>query len=240
SNGGDLDLWNLTVNTPAGSVTDATLRIRGTLQLDGGAFDATLADVTLTSSATGTGRLGPVASGASYAGDMTVQRYIPAGHTNWRMLGSPVAGQTVNDWKDDFFTAGFPGSHYPNFYNPVGSGILWPSIRYYDETEVSTNADAGLVGATSNTMSLRPGQGFQAWSGDNFSTTTAFTVDVTGAPHIADSPITLPVSFTASGTEEADGWNLVSNPLPSPIDFSLLGRGADVRNAYWIFDPVAG
>lgn len=240
SNGGDLDLWNLTVNTPAGTLTDATLLIRGTLQLDDGVFDATLANVTLTSTATGTGRLGAVGSGASYNGNMTVQRYIPAGHTNWRMLGSPVAGATVNDWKDDFYTAGFPGSHYPNFYSPVGSGIFWPSIRYYDETNTYAAADTGVVGVSSNTQALTPGQGFLAWSGDNFTTTTAFTVDVTGAPNVANTPITLPMTYTSSGTPAADGWNLVSNPLPSPIDFDAISLGSDVAAQYWIFNPING
>lgn len=240
STGGPLNLWNLTVNTPQGTLTDATIAIRGTLQLDGGEFDASTGNVTLTSNATGTGRLGAVAGGASYSGNITVQRHIPAGATNWRMLGSPVAGQTVNNWKDDFFTAGFPGSHYPNFYNPVGSGIFWPSIRWYDETVASANADEGVVGVSSNTQALATGQGFLAWSGDNFTSTTAFTVDVTGAPTIAQSPITLPMSFTSSGDVNADGWNLVSNPLPSPIDFTQISRGTDVQNAYWIFNPVSG
>lgn len=240
SNGGPLSLWNLTVNTPQGTLTDATISIRGTLQLDGGDFDATMANITLASTASGTGRLGAVAATADYLGNLTVQRYIPAGHTNWRMLGSAVAGQTIQNWKDDFLTAGFPGSHYPPFDDPVGSGILWPSIRWYDETVVSSDPDDGVVGVSSNTQPLAVGQGFLAWSGDNLTSTTAFTVDVTGAPTIAQSPVTLPMSFTSSGDVNADGWNLVGNPLPSPIDFEAISRGNDVRNAYWIFDPVAG
>lgn len=240
STGGPLNLFNLTVNTPLGTLTDATLSIRGTLQLDGGDFDASLGTVTLASAASGTGRLGPVASGASYTGSITMQRYIPAGHTNWRMLGSAVAGQTVNNWQDDFITAGYPGSQYPNFDMPVGSGILWPSIRHYNEANTYASADSGVVGVSANTQALAAGKGFLAWSGDNFNTTQAFTVDVTGAPTIAQNPLTLPMSFTSSGTLAADGWNLVANPLPSPIDFTLLGRGSDVENAYWIFDPVSG
>jgi len=240
SDGGPLNLWNLTVNTPLGTLTDATIAIRGTLQLDAGELDASLAHITLRSQAGGTGRLGPVGATASYTGDITMERYIPAGHTNWRMLGSPVGGQTVANWQDDFFTAGYPGSQYPNFYNPVNSNILWPSIRWYDETVVTNDANAGVVGVSSNLQSLAKGQGFLAWCGDNFSTTNAFTVNVTGAPYIAHTPITLPMSFTSSGTVAADGWNLVSNPLPSPIDFTKLVRGADVGNSYWIFDPVTG
>jgi len=235
-----LSLWNLTVHTAQGTSTAATIAIRGTLQLDAGTFNASGADITLRSQASGTGRLGPVAAGAAYTGNLTVERYIPAGHTNWRMLASPVQGRTVQDWKDDFFTAGFPGSHYPNFYNPVNSNTLWPSIRWYNEAVASANADDGITGVSSASQALTPGQGFLAWCGDNFSTTNAFTVDVTGTPTIAAAPFTLPMSFTSSGNLAADGWNLVSNPLPSPIDFTKLNRGADVQNAYWIFDPVAG
>ena len=240
STGGTLSLWNLTVNTPQGTLTDATLNIRGTLQLDAGDFDASLGNVTLASTASGTGRLGPVGANADYIGNLTVQRFIPAGHTNWRMLASPVAGAKVQHWKDDFITAGFPGSHYPAFDSPVGSGIPWPSVRWYDETNAYALADSGVVGVSSNTQPLNPGQGFLAWSGDNLLTTMAFTLDLTGAPTIAKNPFTLPMSFTSSGTNAADGWNLVANPLPSPIDFTLISRGADVGNAYWIFDPVAG
>ena len=238
--GGPLNLWNLTINTPDGTLTDATINIRGTLQLDDGEFDASLGNLTLTSAASGTGRLGPVASTASYTGNLTMQRYIPGGHTNWRMLASPVTGATVSHWQDDFITAGYPGSQYPTFDSPTGSGILWPSVRWYNEANTYALADSGITGVSSNTQALAAGQGFLAWSGDNLFTTQAFTVDVTGAPIIAQSPITLPMSYTSSGTLAADGWNLVANPLPSPIDFTLLSRGADVENAYWIFDPVSG
>ena len=235
-----LNLWNLTVNTPQGTTTSATINFRGTLLLEDGTFNASTAHITLTSTAAGTGRLGPVGAGANYTGNLTMERYIPGGHTNWRMLTSAVAGQTVNAWKDDFYTAGFPGSHYPSFDSPAGSGILWPSIRWYNETLTSANANVGVVGVTSNTQPLSLGQGFMAWSGDNFNTTQAFTVDVTGQPNMAKNPVALPMSFTSSGNVTADGWNLVGNPLPCPLDFTQLTRGANVQNAYWIFDPVSG
>ena len=135
-----------------GTTTEATVRIRGTLLLSDGDFDASSGSLVLVSNATGTGRLGPVASGASYTGNMTVERFIPGGHTNWRFMGSPVAGQTISNWQDDFFTAGYPGSAYPSFHSPVGSDTLWPSIRYYDETNTYAIADSGVVGVTSNTQ----------------------------------------------------------------------------------------
>ena len=110
------------MNTPAGTLTDATIAMRGTLSLQDGDFDASLGSVTLLSTETATARLGPVGAGASYTGaTLTVQRYIPAGKTNWRFLGSPVTGNTMDDWQDDFITAGYPGSAYPIF-RPPGDG----------------------------------------------------------------------------------------------------------------------
>ena len=235
-----LNLYNLTANVPGDLITDATINIRGSLRLIDGDFDASTGNVTLTSDAVRTGRLSKVEGGATYTGNLTVQRYIPGGQTNWRFLGSPVAGRTVANWQDDFFTAGYPGSAYPNFYDPPGSGIFWPSIRYYNETDVTPDQNVGIVGVTSNSQPLTVGQGFLAWSGDNFISTAAFTVDVTGTPNIATTPITLPMSFTSSGTVAEDGWNLVSNPLPSAISFDSISRGSDVENKYWIFNPVTG
>jgi len=65
-------------------------------------------------------------------------------------------------------------------------------------------------------------------------------VDISGPPRIARDPISLPLTWTDTGNPAADGWNLVSNPLPSPIDFTAIARGPDVQNSYWIFDPATG
>ena len=234
---GTYDLFDMHVNSVNGTTLEPlTLDVRGTLQIENGAFDATAADVRLRSTAAGTGRLGPVEPGSSYLGNMTVERYIPAGATNWRFLAAPVSAATVQDWQDDFFTAGYPGSHYPNFYS---NGELWPSIRWYDETAPGADQNDGLTGVTASQV-LQPGQGFAAWCGTSLNTTTAFTVEVAGAPNIATSPITLPMTYTNTGNAGTDGFNLVSNPLPSPIAFSQIQRGADVGNFYWIYDPATG
>ncbi len=235
-----ISLFNITVNAHQGVTITGAWDVQGTLQLAGGAFDATNANVRLISNATRTGRLAPVDPGASYLGNLTVERYIPGGVTNWRLLGSPVGGRTVQHWKDDFFTAGFPGSHYPNFYDPPGSGNLWPSVRHYDETDPGPLPTDGLIGVSSNTMPLTIGKGFAAWCGDNLGGTAPFIIDLKGPPTIAHTPVTLPMSWTDTGVPTTDGWNLVSNPLPSPIAFSGIQLGADVVNSFHVYDPVSG
>lgn len=235
-----IDVHDLTQDNTVGILLDADLAVRGTLRLEQGVFDANGRSVRMVSSASSTGRLGPVDPAASYVGALTMERYIPAGATNWRLIGSSVTGATVNDWKDDFFTAGFPGAHSPTFSNPTGSGILWPSVRYYQETHPGSDMNDGLVGASSAGQALTPGRGFAVWSGTTFATTSDFVIDVTGPPTIASTPVTLPMSYTDNGVPAIDGWNLVSNPLPSPIRFDQLVRGADVGDHIVYFDPATG
>ena len=237
---GSPSFYDLAVDNAAGVTLTGSALVRNTLSLEDGAFDAGTAQLVLRSTATYTGRLGPVGATASYVGDLVMQRYIPAGATNWRLLGSSVSGQTVNNWKDDFYTAGFPGSHSPGFSNPVGSGILWPSVRWYNETNGGPQVIDGLTGATNTSQPLVAGQGFAAWCGTGFATTTAFTVDVTGNPNVAQTPIALPMTYTNTGVPNTDGWNLVGNPLPSPILFSNMDRGADVLDFITYFDPATG
>ncbi len=232
-----VELYDLVVGTPAGTAVSGTLGIHGSLTLSQGSFNATAADVTLLSTGTGTGRLAEVPITASYQGDLTVQRYIPGGATNWRLLGSPVGGATIADWDDDFYTAGFPGSDYPGF---VVQGDLWPSIRYYDETITGPDWNAGVLGVEGIQTVLQEGRGYAVWSGDELNGTASFTIDVTGPPNIAQDPIDLQMTFTDSGNPAADGYNLVSNPVPSAIAFSSITRGADVPNSYQLYDPATG
>jgi subtilisin-like proprotein convertase family protein len=230
--------WDLTVDAPDGLDVDGTVEMRGTLLLEDGAFDCTGNPVIMRSTASYTGRLGPVGGTASYTGHMRMERYIPAGATNWRLLGSPIQSRRVNHWIDDFYTAGFPGSHFPGF---TQNGNPWPSIRWYDETNTGASVNNGMTGVSSNTQLLTPGQGFAAWCGDNLISTAAFTIDLENqSPVIASTPITLPMTYTNTGNPAVDGWNLVANPLPSPIAFDQIARGADVADYVTFFNPAAG
>jgi len=229
-----IDVEDLTLDGFGAQVTTTNLRIFGTLQLDNGNFDANGKNVVLASTATGTGRLGPVDPAASYTGSIRMERYIPAGVTDWRLLCSPVQGRTVYDWTDDFYTAGFPGSYYPNF---IVNGNPWPSVRMYDET-VAGGSNAGLIGVSSTAEPLTPGRGFTAWSGATLTSTPAFTIDVRGVPVIANTPFSIPLSYTSTGNPGADGLNLVGNPLPSPIDFTDVTL-TNVASNYYIYDPGA-
>ena len=229
---GTITVNDLTQNGTGILVDVNTLKVNGTLQLNSGNFNANSKEVQLISTATGTARLGPVAPAASYTSKLRIERYIPAGVTDWRLICSPMQGKTIYDWTDDFITSGFTGTTFPSF--------SFNSVLTYDETDPGPNTDDGLVGATNVTNPLTIGQGFAAWSGTTLSSTSAFVIDVRGDPQIANTPVTLPMTWTNNGFAAVDGLNLVGNPVPSPIDFSLVSLGADVDSFYYVFDPGSG
>ncbi|GAB4256362.1 MAG: hypothetical protein Kow0079_13440 [Vicingaceae bacterium] len=165
-------------------------------------------------------------------GNITMQRYINAGATNWRFLTSPVAGATLQQLNDDFVTSGFPGSDWPNW--PTASNP-WPSIYFYDETKPGIQ-DSGFVPATNITNSLNPGVGVWVWCGDTITGTQPFTIDYTGAPNAGD--ISLPMSYTNSGSPFDDGWTMVGNPYPCTIDWdSPNWTKSNINNSIYIWNP---
>lgn len=242
---GTYDLYDLTANNADVTLTSSLLRIRRTLDMtNGGTFNANNTGnparvLELHSDANGTGRIGPMGAGPSFTGQVDMERYVPGGVTNWRLISAPTNNNTLSSLEDDFVTAGYPGSEFPLFDDPPGSNILWPSIRTYDETDGGGALIDGLTGATGDNMVMAMGQGFAAWSGTGLLTTSPFTIDLRSGVRNGLTPLNLPVTYTNTGNATVDGWNLVGNPLPSPIDFSLLGL-TNVDNYYYVFDPVSG
>lgn len=159
------------------------------------------------------------------SGDISAERYIDAGETFWRYLGSPVVGANIGQFNDDFATSGYPGSWFPNFG--------WNSVYSYQE---SAAPGMGYIPCAGITDVMMPGQGWQVWSGDTSTGTQPFTIDLKGVPNQGD--INMPVTYTNSGTPSEDGFNLVSNPFASTIDWDdAAWTKTNMANATYIQNP---
>ncbi|MCB0401228.1 MAG: PKD domain-containing protein [Flavobacteriales bacterium] len=224
--------YNLTVNNNAGvRMTAGAATVQGTLDIQNGCF-TTNNNIILLSNATGTARLAGLIGSACISGDITMQRYIDAGATDWRFISSPISGATLADMNDDFITSGFPGSDFPLW--PTASNP-WPSIYYYDET-ASGIQDNGFVAATNITNGMGVGQGIWVYSGDTIIGTQPFTIDITGPPNTGN--ISLPMTYTNSGMPSDDGWNMVGNPYPSTLDWDSPNiTKTNINNAIYIWNP---
>lgn len=223
---------NITLTNTAGATLINAQNLIGTLTLNTGIFATNGQVFTLISDINGTARIATIPAGADITGNITMQRYIGAGATNWRFLTTAVSGTTIDDWKDDFIMSGFAGSHYPNW--PTAANP-WPSIYFYNQA-VCGIQDSGYVAATNTTNPINPGVGVWVWSGDTITGTQPFTVDVSGPAN--KGSINLPVSYTNCGLPTDDGWNMVGNPYPSTIDWdSPNWTKTNINGAIYIWNP---
>lgn len=225
---GSATLANITLNNGSGaSLATGVFNLTGALTLTNGTFSTNNA-LTLISNSSGTARIAEITGGA-ISGDITMQRYINSGSTNWRFLTSPLSGKTLADWNDDFTTSGFTGSDAPSF--------PFTSIYSYDES-VTGLKENGYVPASSTADPINAGEGYWVWCGDTITGTQPFTIDVTGPANTGT--INLPVSYNSSGGITEDGWCMVGNPYPSTIDWDAAGwTKSNINNAIYVWDPNA-
>lgn len=225
---GDILIEDINVNN--GSVVtmnSGTVSLHGSLEITDGGF-ITNDSLTLVSDENGTGRIGEIGVDASFTGEVTLQRLIPSGKTNWRFLTNIMKGATLADWNDDFITSGFPGSDAPWF--------SFTSIYSYEEDYVQGGYRYGYRAAQNVTDAVNAGEGYWVWCGDTITSTNAFMVDATGEFFQGDTTINITHTITGAGD---DGYNLVANPYPSQIDFDAL-QLTNAEEQYYIFDPQTG
>ena len=188
-------------------------------------------NLVLRSNVAGTASVAQVING-SVSGNVTANRYIAGGATHWRFMCTPVGGQQIAHWNDDFLTSGFIGSDFPDWPSAANP---WPSIQYYDEANGTTYED-GYTPVTGTNMSMSIGQGFWVWSGDSAGGTSAFIVDVTGPLHIGDFNYSL--SYNNDGGPNDNGWNLLGNPYASVIDWdSPNWTKSNINATVYIWNP---
>lgn len=213
-------LQNLTLNRTSSTLTLAdSVLITGTVTLSNGTLN-TAGVLRLLSTSSGTARIGQITSG-DITGNITMERHLPSG-SGWRLIGSPVGGANLNAWSDDFVIGGFPGSPYPTVTNP--------SILLYNEPYPGIY-DSGYVAPSGMGQALTPGVGFWAYI-----INTPLTIDVTGSVVKGSQSISL--SYTANDLPTEIGWNLISNPFPSTIDWDGAGwTKTNVDGAIYMFDP---
>lgn len=221
--------YDLTLNNTTGASLSGGANLIGTLSLNNGVFTTTSQVFTLISTATGTGRIGPITGTGNLTGNITAQRFIPGGTTGWGLLGTPISSAlTLADWNDDI-----PIS-CPSCPNGSAGGFL--SVYTYSEAVGGAyDNPASYIPLSGITDPIIPGKGYWVYIGTSMGTTADITADVTGTPRKFN--YTLPLSYTNTGSLLDDGWNLVCNPYPSAIRWSLLkGATANIDNAVYVYN----
>jgi hypothetical protein len=218
---------NLTVSNSATVIQSVPTMISGTLTV-GNNTTLNLGNqmLTMLSTSTGTARLAavPVSSSVTNASNFTIQRWLDrtnirrgtTSNGNYYLLGPGVAGQTVGLWNgvSPYSSATFNTS-------TTGGGNFY----FYNTAANNWSKPTGL------SQSLPLGAGAQVWFGINgFFSGNRNVWSATGTPAVGT--FNLPVVNQV-------GFQLVSNPYPSTIDWdSPSWTKTNVANAMYIYDWV--
>ncbi|MBI3520296.1 MAG: PKD domain-containing protein [Bacteroidetes bacterium] len=220
------NFYDLTLNNNAGANITHAENLVNTLTLNNGTFNTNSQVFTMVSTATNTARIAPITGTGDIVGNVNVQRYAPGGYTGWALLGTPISSAlTFQSWNDNFAIS---CASCPN-----GTAGGFTSIYYYNEAAAgSYSASASYVPLTSITNSIISNKGYWVYLGTGQTTTAPITIDVSGTVRKFNNNI--PITRTNTGVLYNDGWNLIHNPYPSPIKWSLLRNGnTNVDNAIY-------
>lgn len=213
---------NMTQTNPSTLTISSAQSLANALTISNGVFNPN-GNFTMLSTATRDARINQLGVGASIsATNMTIQRYLPnnASARAVRYLASPVTNAVAAGWKDDFPITGPFADHstqaeWPGLpaFNATGF-----SINIYNEAHVPTSTiDDRYEGfpTAAQTLATQPlvnGRGYAALVRQ----TTVLNIELVGRAAFGPVPVT--VTSQAGGAN--DGYNLVGNPYPSPINWN--------------------
>ncbi len=229
---------NLTVNNAAGvTLTNGGVTVAQVVRLTSGNLNTSNANVLTLRSTPTQGTALVVNTNGFVNGPAVMQRAIDpffnAG-VGYRHYSSPVASTTLSDLTT---TAGFT-AEYNQAYNaaPVDNSVMpFPNVFAYDQ---------GRVTLPANNLSAF-NQGFVVpQASDLMGVLTGYALNISSAP-VVDVRGTLNTgpqsrSNLARGAQAQSGWQLLGNPYPSPVNFSLPGGvvRTNVDNAIYTFQST--
>ncbi len=238
------------------SISGNGISFNGTLTVNSGATLTTNNKLTISSNATATGRIAN--SAGTISGNVTVERYIPAGKRGFRFLTSPVT-------TSNFIKANWQEGATSSTANPVAgygthiTGTTVDQTNGFDGTSTgaasmftfNNTTQAWNTGiANTNATNLIAGNAYRILvRGDrSYDLTTSSTSNSATTLRAIGTLITGPVSFrTASSSPSslptlaanANEYSFIGNPYASPIDWNALTK-TGLTGYYYIWDPTIG
>lgn len=184
-------------------------------------------NITLKADATRSAMINKMSSG-SVSGNITLETIsATSGTTGWTNLSPSLNGLTVSSWDGQF-----PMSCSGCINDDNSAGGHFVSIQGWNEAASGGSEYVELIGSSALTL----GKGFWVYLGTASGSTSAITTTNSGT--IGQGTITTPVTVSAQ-----TGDNLVSNPYPAPINWSLVAGDASNSNldgSAIVYSPVGG
>ena len=242
---------NLTIsNTNAGGVTatSSMKSITGALNVTGSCILNTAGLVTLKSTAARTSTIWPSAAGV-INGNVTIERYIPAGYREYRLLSSPVTttGTIKANWQEDQanganLNAGY-GTHLSgsggatNGFDTTSTNA--PSIF----THTNTGATAAWTALANTSGTLTAGSPYLVYvRGSRLATNLDATATNDATTLRTTGTVTTGTKVVSGLNATANGFSLIGNPYQTQVNMSTVLTAATnlVTGYYYVLNPANG
>lgn len=236
----------LTLNGQGVTLSD-TVFLKGVLTLTNGTL-TTNGKFVFISTADSTAMVAEISNG-TVSGNVIAQRFIPggSGKRKWRFLASPVnvsGSIALSQFQDDIFVTAPAGAGGGFDVNPFAGNA---SIRTYTES-VAGSANNGWTDPTNITNTINTGTGVEVFVRGSRNLANPFlnwtvpddvTIDFIGNLNTGNQ--NFGYSFTNTGTNTSDGFNLAGNPFQCTIDWQSGSISLNnIQNFIWVYDPVLG
>ncbi|MES2628182.1 MAG: PKD domain-containing protein [Bacteroidota bacterium] len=209
------------------------------------------ASLELMSTASKTAYIAPVAATSSISyegipvGKVIAHKLISLPDANYRDFSSPIIGATLNSWKKAGLEfTGFTGSQYPS--------SQWVNAFYYDEGYTGSLEDGWIpADAISNEIMHDNGSGqfsngaWRIYSGLTGGLGVALADS--GEVRYGDVPFECTFSHASQNRSWDDGWNMLGNPYPAPLNWNKIYRDASnsasfgangIQSTYYVWKPA--
>ncbi|MBW6481553.1 MAG: T9SS type A sorting domain-containing protein [Vicingaceae bacterium] len=216
---GNLPMYNLILNNPLGLTINNSASVQGWLDIVNGTLN-TNNSFTLLSNASGTAAYYRPATG-EINGDITVERFLNEGES-WYLLAPVVSGGDLEDWNQEFEMQGFTGTEWPGGFS---------SVYYFDQNNIVSNYNQGYMIPNSTFDIINPQVGYEIYVGNDTKATGARTIDITGTPVLGNVTYNCPHIVKLNSPAD-DGWNLITNPYPTPVKFGWTVKTGNFDKAY--------
>ncbi|HOY94347.1 MAG TPA: hypothetical protein PK509_01325 [Catalimonadaceae bacterium] len=231
-----LECSELVVNKTEGTVLllgPEPLVILDQISVLSGELDINHQPVVLKSGPDRTARIGQIIGVLSNADQVTMQRYVAGSNSAWYFMGTPILGQSFNDWTDDFEIKGpFPEAS-------VATTADRSTMFVFDGADSPTGSQTGEVNGwrIPLTSDVQPGKGYRSFLKSSFLTGPRI-FDNTG--EIIQGDFDFQPEFNLSGYG-GGGWNFLSNPYPSQIDWVSPGwTKTNIGAAIYVWNGQTG
>lgn len=249
-----INLTGAATITQPSSTTNILLLPTAKLMISSATIFATNDKLTLQSNANGTASIAALPTGASITGNITVQQFIPSGARNFRFLSHPFSSnQKLSQLVDNIDITGNPNGTTAQVGQTAVVGFTAtstnnPSAYLFNTTQANGNTtnDAGWIAlndtSTANWNVARGirvlVRGSKAQAGTLNGTNnnpSAVTLDMSGVINQGQVSTTL----STGGTGDTEGFNLVGNPYPAPINIgAVLNAATNIGNAIYLRNPT--